>query len=96
MASLKLTVALSPDLSEMIDYLTQAIRRLNPHAHDTRVVCVFQETVDLLGDMMRPSLGENRGQIIDVVQGERVTLIPGDRFLRLVAKMRAVERALIS
>lgn len=81
-----ITVKWSPDARAMIDYFASTIRRFGQRADDPRIqeFCTGLHAMDATA-------------ILDHVQGaeprDELMLIPGDELLRIIAKMRAVERA---
>ena len=78
--TLTIRMVLAPDMRALMDYIGEAIPRLED-ANDPRADAVLRE------------VAAARHGLAEVVQ-ERggVSIIPGDELMRLAAKMRAVER----
>lgn len=93
MADTRFTVTYSPDMAEIMDYAISAIGRLVDHVDDPRVREVFAEFLLLTDPMKTGSFSEQQlGVLADIDMDRKPMLIPGDGLLKLVAKMRAVER----
>lgn len=88
-STIRLTVQRSPDLVELMDYAVEAIERLAPLRHaDSRVAEILAEFFDATHPQGKSDLVD-----IDRNRGGQLCISPGDAMLRLMAKLRAVDRA---
>lgn len=84
--SLHFTVRAAPDMTQIIRYLERTIDRF-------RDACVAEDP--RVSGLMREFSAAREDLCAQSFEGGTIIIEPGDELLRLVAKMRAVERAVL-